>query len=74
LFFINFSGLIIKERKIMTHFICIECRGLAEIPGVCQTPDCAQNGDPLEECNCEDDAHADLNLRQKADTDDADLG
>ncbi|MEK7650484.1 MAG: hypothetical protein AAB364_01275 [Patescibacteria group bacterium] len=58
----------------MAHFICTECRGLAEAPGVCQTPDCTQNGDMLEECNCEDGEHTDLDLKKKAGADDEDLG
>lgn len=58
----------------MTHFICLACRGLAEKPGVCETPDCVQNGDILQECNCEDGDHAGLVLQKQVDADEADLG
>ncbi len=54
----------------MTHYVCSNCGGVAELSGVCQTADCPQNGDILEECNCEDDRHAELKDKEKEMNDD----
>jgi hypothetical protein len=40
------------------HYICTGgCGGASERPGVCQSPDCLQHGQPLEVCDCTDDRH-----------------
>ncbi len=49
----------------MTHYTCTACEGVAELPGVCQTADCPQNGDILADCTCEDGRHAELKQKQK---------
>ena len=42
----------------MSHFICTgTCKAVTENAGVCTAGDCPKNGEPLEECNCEDDRH-----------------
>ncbi|PJE50713.1 MAG: hypothetical protein COV29_03185 [Candidatus Yanofskybacteria bacterium CG10_big_fil_rev_8_21_14_0_10_36_16] len=41
----------------MEHNVCKSCGGTADAPGVCQTPGCDNNGQPLESCNCEDQKH-----------------
>ncbi len=56
----------------MTHYVCTNCGGVAELPGVCQTADCPQNGDILEECACEDDRHEDLKTKEKEQGNDLD--
>jgi hypothetical protein len=49
----------------MTHYVCPACSGVAELPGVCQTPDCPQNGDLLAECTCDDDRHEAVKREEK---------
>lgn len=56
----------------MTHYVCLHCEKVGEMPGVCQTPDCPSNGDILEECSCDDERHSDLKLKAKEIEDDLD--
>ncbi|HEX9664500.1 MAG TPA: hypothetical protein VGA49_01620 [Patescibacteria group bacterium] len=40
------------------HYICTGgCQGLSDQPGVCQTPDCPNEGHPLKACDCADGRH-----------------
>lgn len=42
----------------MSHYVCSgDCRGVSEIPGVCQSADCLRHGQSLEECSCADSKH-----------------
>ncbi len=42
----------------MEHYICIGgCRGVSEVPGVCQADECQKHGHPLEVCECTDGKH-----------------
>lgn len=42
----------------MKHFYCKGgCNGLSDQEGVCQATECADHGQTLHECNCEDNKH-----------------
>jgi hypothetical protein len=41
----------------MKHYVCPECKEVSKTPGVCNTPECAQEGVPLTECFCTDGRH-----------------
>jgi len=42
----------------MSHFICTgNCKAVTDNPSSCMASDCPKNGEPLEECSCEDDQH-----------------
>ncbi|MFH1632300.1 MAG: hypothetical protein ABIA47_04800 [bacterium] len=42
----------------MPHYICTGgCEGVSDAPGVCQTTDCDNYVEELEECDCNDDEH-----------------
>jgi hypothetical protein len=42
----------------MRHFICEGgCKGVSEVEGTCQDPNCPDFGKPLLECDCEDGVH-----------------
>jgi len=41
----------------MTHFICVECKGISDTPGICKTEECPRLGADLAECNCTDGEH-----------------
>ncbi len=52
----------------MTHYVCRGgCKGVAQVPGTCQTATCLSHGKPLEPCNCTDDLH-DLQLVEEDST------
>ncbi len=42
------------------HYVCSECGGVSDKPGVCQTPGCSHLGHQLVECNCIDGKHAEV--------------
>lgn len=42
------------------HYVCSECGGVSGKPGVCQTKNCDCKGEPLEECNCDDNSHKEV--------------
>lgn len=44
----------------MDHFVCTECKGVAEAAGVCETMNCPKEGKPLTECNCSDGNHLEV--------------
>ncbi len=42
----------------MEHYICTGgCKGSAKEPGVCQSEECLNYGQPMEECDCTDGKH-----------------
>ncbi len=45
------------EQIQKTHYVCLECKGVSDTPGVCMTEDCPRNGKPLAECSCTDGEH-----------------
>lgn len=42
----------------MAHYVCPECRGVSDLPKVCETEGCERAGQDLIECNCSDGQHA----------------
>lgn len=47
-----------EKQKLEEHYICLGgCEGVSKVPGVCQTPDCANSQHQLEKCGCADDLH-----------------
>lgn len=54
----------ILKLKIMAHYVCPVCGGVADEPKSCETPGCAREGQPLVECNCADGMHKET--KQKA--------
>jgi hypothetical protein len=44
----------------MMHYVCPECGGVSDRPGVCETPGCSHQGHQLVECNCEDGKHEEV--------------
>lgn len=54
----------------MRHYVCMgECGGALEEPGVCESPDCSQNGVPREQCDCTDGYHGALFADTMSETD-----
>lgn len=42
----------------MPHYICKGgCKGVSDIPGVCENEDCASHNHQFEACDCEDGKH-----------------
>lgn len=42
----------------MKHYICTGgCDGVSPVAGACQAEDCPKHGEPLEECECNDETH-----------------
>ena len=42
----------------MKHFVCTgDCDGESSTPGVCQSEECAKEGQTLVPCDCEDGLH-----------------
>ncbi|MEK7585167.1 MAG: hypothetical protein AAB455_01450 [Patescibacteria group bacterium] len=40
------------------HYVCKgDCKGVSEVPKVCDTEGCSHKGQPLEACSCADGAH-----------------
>ena len=47
------------------HYICLGgCKGVSQVPGVCQAENCINHNHNLVECNCVDDLHN--NFKQKS--------
>lgn len=44
----------------MMHYVCPECGGVSEVAKVCETENCVQHGQPLQECRCTDGQHQDV--------------
>jgi hypothetical protein len=50
----------------MKHYICMGgCEGESSNPGVCESEGCKKEGEPLNECNCVDGAHADATKEEE---------
>jgi hypothetical protein len=50
----------------MAHYTCPECKGVADQPKVCETENCAKKGQDLQNCNCEDGQHAEVQTADSA--------
>lgn len=44
----------------MTHYVCPKCGGVSETPKVCETEGCTHKDLPLQECNCTDGKHEEV--------------
>lgn len=53
-----------------THYVCPECGGVSDKPGVCKTENCDSKGDPLQKCNCDDGSHDEIMMDNQEEFDD----
>lgn len=54
----------------MRHYVCTgECGSAFEEPGLCESPDCSQNGVPREQCDCTDGYHGAIFAEMNSETD-----
>ena len=48
----------------MTHYACPACGGTSDHPKACDTEGCSLKGQPLKECHCTDNEHAEIKNQQ----------